>query len=304
MSFVMIAGGSSGSRLRTLSLPALLLGAALTACLLLSTGYGLGLWVSRWDAPAAPPPAKPLTPFAVEQLGALSARLFKLESQAWQLAERLGGARVAKPAAGTEPVTGATVSASGSAVGSATVPSRGGPLLPPLPDIDAQDLVGALQARLADLGQQLARASDAATAQNLVQMRLPSRAPIDGAEVVSHFGNRDDPFTGRRAFHGGIDFKAGHGTDIQAAAGGVVTWSGFKSDFGRVVEIDHGSNLATRYAHASQLFVKVGDIVAPGDRIAAVGSSGRSTGPHLHFEVLHHGEARDPRHYLAQRESN
>lgn len=294
MSFVMIAAGSSsGSRLRTLSLTALLLGAALAACVLLATGFGLGHWVTRWDAAAAPPPAAPLMPFAVEQLGALSARLFKLESQARQLAERLGPARVAEPAAVKEPVTGATVSANQS--------GRGGPLLPPLPELEAHDLIGTLQVRLADLDQQISRTSDAAALQNLAQMRLPTRAPIDGAEVVSHFGNRDDPLTGRRAFHGGIDFKARPGTDIQAAAGGVVTWSGFKADFGRVVEIDHGNGLVTRYAHASELHVKVGDVVTPGDRIAAVGTSGRSTGPHLHFEVLKRGEATDPRHYLAER---
>jgi murein DD-endopeptidase MepM/ murein hydrolase activator NlpD len=132
-----------------------------------------------------------------------------------------------------------------------------------------------------------------------VLMRLPSRMPIEGAELGSSFGNRDDPLTGRRAFHSGLDFAAGHGTEIHAAAGGTVTFAGFMPEYGWVVEIEHGNGLTTRYAHASRLLVKAGTIVAPSELIAAVGSSGRSTGPHLHFEVLRHGEATDPRLYLA-----
>jgi murein DD-endopeptidase MepM/ murein hydrolase activator NlpD len=122
---------------------------------------------------------------------------------------------------------------------------------------------------------------------------------LDDAEMVSGFGNRDDPLDGRRAFHAGLDFAATAGTAIHAAAGGTVTYAGVKADLGRVVEIDHGNGLSTRYAHASVLWVKPGDFVAPGDAIAAVGSTGRSTGAHLHFEVLHHGEAVNPRRYLA-----
>ena len=172
-------------------------------------------------------------------------------------------------------------------------------MLPPRPEPPVHDELGVLESRLAELEQQIALASDAATLQNLALMRLPSRMPIKGAELVSSFGNRDDPLSGRRAFHGGLDFAASTGTAIHAAAGGRVTVAGFKGDFGWVVEVDHGNGLGTRYAHASLLFVKVGDLVTPGDRIAAVGSSGRSTGPHLHFEVLRHGEAIDPRRYLA-----
>lgn len=307
MSFVMIAAGrSSSARVRTLSLTTLLCAAAVAAGALLAAGSGLGYWLAQPDAAALQQAAPPLLPtgvqqFAVEQLGALSGRLFKLESQASRLIERLGTAPAGLPANGAAPVTGATKSA------------RGGPLLPPRQDALAQDplaqdplahqpvaheAVLALEARLADLDLQLSSAADAAALQNMALMRLPTRSPIEGAEMVSNFGNRDDPLTGRRAFHGGIDLKAGPGTAIQAAAGGVVTWSGFKSDFGRVVEIDHGNGLATRYAHASQLFVKVGDVVTPGERIAAVGTSGRSTGPHLHYEVLRHGEATDPQRYL------
>lgn len=287
MSFVMIAAGSThGSRVRTLSVRVLLLGAVVAAGGLLVAGAGLGYWMSRPEATANTPaqPQAPASPFAVEQLGALSGRLFKLESQAGRLIERLG--TVAVPAAQPVPVTGATKS------------NRGGPMLPPQAEQNAHNELGLLQARLAGLEQQIASASDAAALQNLARMRLPTRWPIEGAELVSAFGNRDDPLTGRRAFHGGLDFAADVGTAIHAAAGGTVTVAGFKADFGWMVEVEHGNGLSTRYAHASVLFVKVGDLVTPGDRIAAVGSSGRSTGPHLHFEVLRHGQAADPRRYL------
>ena len=304
MSFVMIAAGSThGSRMRTLSLRRLLLGAAVAACSLLLAGAGLGYWMSQPEATAgtaaqpllgasnsasqsaAHPATHPASPFAVEQLGALSGRLFKLESQAGRLSERLGTSK--SPATQPAPVTGATKS------------DRGGPMLPPRVEQNAHDELGLLEARLAGLEAQIARASDAATLQNLALLRLPTRLPIEGAELVSSFGNRDDPLTGRRAFHGGLDFAAGAGTAIRAAAGGRVTLAGFKADFGWTVEVEHGNGLSTRYAHASLLFVKVGDLVMPGERIAAVGSSGRSTGPHLHFEVLRHGQSADPRRYLA-----
>jgi murein DD-endopeptidase MepM/ murein hydrolase activator NlpD len=238
-------------------------------------------------APAQAIEAKPNStlPFAVEQLGALSGRLFKLESQAGQLSERMG---VMQGAAVKQDARAQTRKS-----------DSGGPLLPPRPGFDALGDLDALQARLVHVERQLGIVSDAASLQNLALMRLPTRLPLDGAELGSPFGNRDDPITGRRAFHSGLDFAAGPGTIIHAAAGGTVVFAGFRPDFGWVVDIEHGNGLTTRYAHASRLMVKAGALVMPGDAIAAVGSSGRSTGPHLHFEVLHNGEATDPRRYLA-----
>jgi murein DD-endopeptidase MepM/ murein hydrolase activator NlpD len=131
-------------------------------------------------------------------------------------------------------------------------------------------------------------------------MHLPTRAPVPEAELSSPFGNRGDPITGRRAFHAGLDFAAEYGSPIRAAAGGTVAFAGFRPDFGWMVEIDHGNGLSTRYAHASRLLVAARALVAPGEEIAKLGSSGRSTGPHLHFEVLRHGEPVDPRRYLAR----
>ena len=125
-------------------------------------------------------------------------------------------------------------------------------------------------------------------------MRLPTRLPIPGAELTSSFGNRIDPFAHSHAFHAGLDFAARAGTPIASAAGGIVAFAGFKRDYGWVVEIDHGNGLSTRYAHASALLVRAGEVVVPGDRIAMVGSTGRSTGAHLHFEILRAGDHVDP----------
>jgi murein DD-endopeptidase MepM/ murein hydrolase activator NlpD len=174
--------------------------------------------------------------------------------------------------------------------------AAGGPLLPARSDSSP---LGAIDAQLGRVEQQIASVASAAAEQSLALMRLPTRLPIPGAELTSTFGNRIDPFAHSHAFHAGLDFAARAGTPIASAAGGVVSFAGFKRDFGWVVEIDHGNGLATRYAHASQLLVHAGEVVVPGDRIAMVGSSGRSTGAHLHFEVLRSGDHVDPRRYLA-----
>ncbi|MDQ6680750.1 MAG: M23 family metallopeptidase [Pseudomonadota bacterium] len=288
MSFVMIAtGATSRSKVRTLSVRPLLLGGAFAALLLMSAGGALGYWVAA--SPFAQPQAQlqsagapaeashAALPFALEQLGALSGRLFRLESQAAQLSKRVG-----VPQKNEAPPE--------------QKPGSGGPMLAPraaLPDIAALDTL------LARIEQQIARVSDASAERNLEAMRMPTRLPIVGAALVSRFGNRDDPIAHRQAFHAGLDFAAERGTLIHSAAGGTVTFAGFRPDFGWLVEIDHGNGLRTRYAHASKLLVETGTVVSPGERIAMVGSTGRSTGPHLHFEVLRRGEHVDPKQYLA-----
>lgn len=128
---------------------------------------------------------------------------------------------------------------------------------------------------------------------------LPTSQPVNVAYNSSSFGWRLDPFTGRTAMHEGIDFPAAVGTPIVAAAGGVVTVAEFHPQYGNLLEIDHGNDLTTRYAHTSRILVHVGDIVRRGQHVADVGSTGRSTGPHLHFEVRIRGVAQDPRKFLA-----
>ena len=129
-------------------------------------------------------------------------------------------------------------------------------------------------------------------------LMIPNSAPVRGP-VGSGFGFRSDPFTGRNALHTGLDFPADTGTPVLAAAGGMVRLTESHPAYGNMVEIDHGNGLVTRYAHNSKLMVKSGDIVKRGQPISEVGNSGRSTGPHLHFEVLVDGVPQDPKKFLA-----
>lgn len=134
--------------------------------------------------------------------------------------------------------------------------------------------------------------------QKISKIMLPTAQPVPGSHLGSAFGWRIDPITGRSALHTGLDFQADVGTPIYAAAGGVVVVQEYHAAYGNMVEIDHGNNLITRYAHATQAYVKKGDLVKRGQKIAAVGSTGRSTGPHLHFEVWADGSPQDPKKFL------
>ena len=132
----------------------------------------------------------------------------------------------------------------------------------------------------------------------LTAKRLPTVLPVNAEFNVSGFGLRIDPITGQQAQHEGIDFIAQPGTPIVAAAGGVVLAAEWHHSFGNMIEVDHGSDIVTRYAHASALHVKSGDVVKRGQKIAEVGNTGRSTGPHLHFEVRFKGIAQNPARLL------
>lgn len=134
---------------------------------------------------------------------------------------------------------------------------------------------------------------------NAALMAIPSRRPVGEARLGSAFGNRIDPFRKRLAFHSGVDFALSSGSEVVAAAGGRVRFAGYRGGYGKLVEIDHGNSLVTRYAHLSRIDVRRGDVVTPSQLIGAVGSTGRSTGPHLHFEVLHKGQFVDPQRFLA-----
>lgn len=128
-----------------------------------------------------------------------------------------------------------------------------------------------------------------------------SGRPVTRGWMSSRFGVRSDPFSGRRVVHRGVDFAGKEGTDILATGAGVVTYAGERGAYGLMVEINHGNGLVTRYAHASRLDVNTGDIVKSGDLIAAIGSTGRSTGPHLHYEVLRNGQHVNPEPFLNRR---
>ncbi len=134
--------------------------------------------------------------------------------------------------------------------------------------------------------------------QKIRKMMVPTQNPVQTGNLGSVFGWRVDPFTGRSALHTGLDFPADVGTPIYAAAGGVVVTQEFHPQYGNMIEVDHGNDLITRYAHSSQVYVKKGDLIKRGQKIAAVGTTGRSTGPHLHFEVLVQGVPQDPMKFL------
>ncbi len=181
-----------------------------------------------------------------------------------------------------------------------TPPGRGGAL------VSGRSLtMEELQSTLADLDQIADQRVDLLTVvesrlfdQRIKKLMIPTQQPVANAHLGSFFGWRIDPFTGRSALHTGLDFQAEPGTPILAAAGGVVVTQEFHKEYGNMIEIDHGNNLITRYAHASRVYVKVGDLIRRGQKIAEVGTTGHSTGPHLHFEVLVQGVPQDPQKFL------
>ena len=136
------------------------------------------------------------------------------------------------------------------------------------------------------------------SAEQLRVEATPAGRPIRSGWQSSPYGHRIDPISGAHAWHDGVDFAGREGSDILAVASGVVSWSGHKSGYGTMVEVSHGDGLITRYAHNQENLVDVGDLVRRGDVIALMGSSGRSTGPHVHFEVFKHGRAVDPATYV------
>ncbi len=135
-------------------------------------------------------------------------------------------------------------------------------------------------------------------AQYTAYMAFPGRDPAPDARFGSPYGNRFDPFTGHLIFHPGLDMVTPTGTPIRASAGGHVIQSGERNGYGNAVDIRHGDCIVTRYGHASKLLVHVGDYVMPGQEIAEIGNTGRSTGPHLHFELVVDGAQINPKPYL------
>jgi murein DD-endopeptidase MepM/ murein hydrolase activator NlpD len=155
--------------------------------------------------------------------------------------------------------------------------------------------------RLVDFrGAELATLEGVLLGRQLSAEIVPAGRPVAEGYMSSAFGERMDPFNGEEAFHKGIDFAASAGATVLAVAAGVVTWSGARDGFGVLVEVAHGNGLVTRYGHNSRALVNVGDTVQRGQAIAVVGSTGRSTGPHVHFEVLKNSIAINPMNYIGR----
>lgn len=171
----------------------------------------------------------------------------------------------------------------------------------PVRDMPATELrtgLGALGAQLKRSGSQLSVLEELLFNRELDQKAMPTRLPILNSYVTSGFGGRADPFGGGGQFHKGIDFEANTGDPVLAVGDGVVTYSGMRSGYGNVVEVDHGNGYVSRYAHNSRLMVQVGDLVRGGYEIAKAGSTGRSTGTHVHFEVWENGVVVNPMQFL------
>jgi len=155
-----------------------------------------------------------------------------------------------------------------------------------------------LMKKLDDRSDQLGLMEAMLVQQQAKKVAMPSTRPVTTGWYSSNYGYRIDPFTGQKAFHEGVDFMADSGTAIHAAGGGIVVYADTYAGYGNMIEIDHGNGLISRYAHASKIQAKVGDVVMKGQKIGEVGNTGRSTGPHLHFEVRHRGAPQNPEHYL------
>lgn len=218
------------------------------------------------------------------KVGEMQARMVQMES----LSERLSGLAgiPLPPSTGDKP--GAVPGQGGALISSRPLAMEDlQRILDELEEVSGQraDLMTVLESRLLD--------------QLLSKHMIPTQPPVPGHVVGSGFGWRIDPLTGRSAMHTGLDFPAATGSEILAAAGGVVVTQEFHPAYGNMVEVDHGNQVITRYAHASRVLVHRGDLVRRGQKIAEVGTTGRSTGPHLHFEVWVQGVWQDPRKFLA-----
>jgi murein DD-endopeptidase MepM/ murein hydrolase activator NlpD len=183
------------------------------------------------------------------------------------------------------------------------VPAVGGPettelaATPPLAEVLAT--LDSLDAEIEDRAGKLSVLESVLMSRSLSERVTPSGRPVGEGWLSSRFGKRSDPFSGKQEFHKGLDFAGKQGTDVVAVGDGVVSWAGERSGYGKLVEINHGNGYVTRYGHNQKNLVKAGDTVKKGQLIALMGSTGRSTGPHVHFEVLANGKQVNPSRYIS-----
>jgi len=216
------------------------------------------------------------------RLGQMQAQLLRLDTLGERLA-KLAGFKPQDFMFNEPPGQGGAVS---------TVPSK---------DFSINELarqIDQLTRNVDDRGDKLGVLESLLTLDSAKKKLIPTMLPVQGGGYASNYGWRIDPFNGQNAFHEGIDFQGADGTPILAAAGGVVVYAEYHPQYGNMIEIDHGNELITRYAHSSKLLVKVGDMVLRGAKIAEVGHTGRATGSHLHFEVRQRGVSVNPAQFL------
>jgi len=301
MNIILVSGRLTKARTLTLDVSHLLLGAAVTLLALLILALGLQYFMLRYASSVNSPLLNTLIlsaqqeqnektqSYLRENLNAMASKLGQMQAQLLRL-DTLGE-RLAKTA-GFKPQEFMFDQS----------PARGGALSTlPTYDLSLGDLsrqVDLLTRQMDDRTEKLGILDTLMIVDSAKKKLLPSVLPVEGGWYSSNYGWRIDPFNGVRAFHEGMDFMAEVGTLAHAAAGGVVIYSDFHSQYGNMIEIDHGNGLITRYAHLSKRLAKLGDVVLSGGRIGQVGSTGRATGPHLHFEVRQNGAPLNPARFL------
>ncbi len=217
-----------------------------------------------------------------QRLGQMQAQLLRLDTLGERLA-KLAGFKPQEFQFNEPPGRGGALS---------TVPSRDFTL------IELSKKVDQLTRQMDDRGDKLGVLESLLVLESAKRKLIPTMMPVIGGAYNSNFGWRIDPFNGQHSYHEGIDFAGAEGTPVLAAAGGIVVYAEYHAAYGNMVEVDHGNDLITRYAHASRMHVKVGDMVLRGAKIAEVGRTGRATGTHLHFEVRQRGNAVNPAQFL------
>jgi murein DD-endopeptidase MepM/ murein hydrolase activator NlpD len=295
MNIILISRKLSRARSLNISRPQLAFAAFFFLLAAVAFSAGLFYLVARFlHAPSLQPYFAQIVPqplsatYPLEGADAMAVKLGQIEAQLVRL-DTLGQ-RLAK-VAGFKPQE----------LVFSEAPGRGGRFNPAQSDLTLQQInefANSLSWQLEDRSDKLNLLESVLNEEKAKKQLTPSSQPVRDGWFSSAYGWRVDPFTGRKAFHEGVDFSANAGAPIYAAAGGIVLYSAFHPQYGNMVEVDHGSGLVTRYAHAQKRLVKMGDVVMKGSKIAEVGSTGRSTGAHLHFEVLHKGAPQNPSRFL------
>ena len=301
MNIILVSEKLSKARTITLTLPHLVAGAIAAAFSVLVLAFCIQWLVLRY-APSLNSPLlnslilsvqheqnEKVQSYLRENLNAMAAKLGQMQAQLLRL-DTLGE-RLAKTA-GFKPQEFMFDQTPGRGGAASNLPTY---------DLSLGDLtqqINVLTKQMEDRTEKLGILDSLMIVDSAKKKLLPSVLPIEGGWYSSNYGWRIDPISGVRAFHEGMDFTAEMGTPARAAAGGMVIYSDFHSQYGNMIEIDHGNGLVSRYAHLSKRLVKNGDVVLSGSTIGAVGSTGRSTGPHLHFEVRQNGAPLNPVQFL------
>lgn len=273
----------------TLQLKPRLLASAFAGLLGLSAVVGAaGYWISAhvFDN-GAPAELSRADDLKQEELRAMSARMADIQARMMRI-----------DALGAHLAEGARLK--GEEFDFSRKPPMGGPEEPLSMSLDGEQIgrrIGSLSEEMLVREAQLMALESVLQDRRQEQVNL-NNMPVRDGYMTSSFGYRTDPFTGRTAFHGGIDFAGSEGSDVFAVAEGVVTYAGPRTGYGNMVEVNHGDGLVTRYAHARAVAVKVGDVVTKDQLVAYMGSTGRSTGTHLHYEVLRNGKQIDPASFI------